>query len=125
MKDKSFLILIEQLMMIVIFAIVSALCIQVFVKANKISVNSLNRDKAVLIAQNAVESFKAGEDIFFTTKYDENWKEIDLFDEEYKYILDTTYVYSYLHGTKEIYIKVIDRNSEILFEIKAARGMDI
>lgn len=123
MKDKSFLILIEQLMMIAIFAVVSVLCIQVFVNADKISINSLNRDKAVSIVQNAAESFKAGEDISLITNYDENWKEIDLFDEDYKYRLETTCLY--LQGAEEIHIKVIDRNSEILFEIKTARQREM
>lgn len=119
MKDKSLLVLIEQLMMIVIFALVSALFIQVFIKANKISINSMNRDRAVLIVQNTAERFKAGEDIPLTTNFDESWKEINLFDEEYKYRLETTCLYS--QEIEEIHIKVMDRNSEILFEIKTAR----
>ena len=122
MKDKSFLVLIEQLMMIVIFAIISALCIQVFIKADQISINSENRDRAVIMVQNAAEKIAAGEDIE-NAYYDENWNIVrDNQDYTYSLVIETT---KEMKNLEEMVIKVTDRNMSILFEIKIARQVKI
>lgn len=59
MRNRAFLPLIEQILMIVVFAIVSAVCIGCFVKSREISIETELKDRAVVLAQNAAEEFKA------------------------------------------------------------------
>lgn len=59
MKNKTSLVLMEQLIMVLVFALAAALCLQVFVEADRISQETACRDEAVLMAQNAAEILKA------------------------------------------------------------------
>lgn len=59
MKHKASLLLMEQLVMILVFALAAALCLQVFAKAEEISRETARRDQAVVLAQNAAERLKA------------------------------------------------------------------
>ena len=59
MRNKTSLLLMEQLVMVLVFALTAALCLHVFVMADRISRETAQRDKAVLIAQNAAEILKA------------------------------------------------------------------
>lgn len=59
MKNKASLLLMEQLVMILVFAIAAALCLQVFAKAEAISTENARRDQAVILARNAAELLKA------------------------------------------------------------------
>lgn len=58
MKNKSPLALMEQLLMVLVFALAAALCLQGFVLANRISTHMEARNHAVNIAQNAAEVVK-------------------------------------------------------------------
>lgn len=58
MKSKAPLALIEQTIMVLVFALAAALCIQAFVKADSISTNSEERSRAALAAQDAAELIK-------------------------------------------------------------------
>ena len=60
MKSKAPLALMEQLVMILVFALAAALCMQVFVRAQEISLETARRDEAVVLAQNGAELLKAG-----------------------------------------------------------------
>lgn len=59
MKRES-LVLMEQLIMILIFALATALCLRLFVRADTISLENARQDNAVLAAQNAAELLKSG-----------------------------------------------------------------
>lgn len=59
MKNKTSLLLMEQLVMVLVFALAAALCLSAFVKADQISRETVLRDEAVLIAQNAAQVLKA------------------------------------------------------------------
>lgn len=59
MKHKASLLLMEQLVMILVFAVAAALCLQVFAKAEEISLETARRDQAVILARNAAELLKA------------------------------------------------------------------
>lgn len=59
MKHKASLLLMEQLVMILVFALAAALCLQVFAKAEDISRETARRDLAVVLARNAAELLKA------------------------------------------------------------------
>ena len=62
MKNKASLLLMEQLVMILVFALAAALCLEAFAKAETISGETVRRDRAVVLARNAAELLKAGED---------------------------------------------------------------
>ena len=97
MRNKSFLTLLEQLVMILVFALAAALCLQVFVFAHRTAQRHEQRDRAVLEAQNAVEAMKCGwweyfpqsgatlsEDGTYVLLYDAEWQPVR---EEAAYIL--------------------------------------
>ncbi|MBR7142201.1 MAG: hypothetical protein IKD06_01530 [Clostridia bacterium] len=55
MKNRSLLMLIELTVMLLVFALAAAFCLQGFSSADSLSAHSLALDEACLIAQNAVE----------------------------------------------------------------------
>ena len=59
MKNRTSLVLMEQLVMVLVFALAAAVCLTVFAEADRISRETARRDEAVLIAQNAAEVLKA------------------------------------------------------------------
>ena len=59
MKSKASLLLMEQLVMILVFALAAVLCLQVFLKAGEISDETARRDHAVILARNGAELLKA------------------------------------------------------------------
>lgn len=58
MKNKASLPLMEQLIMILVFAMTAALCLQGFSAANKMSQRQEQMSRAVVLAQNAAETLK-------------------------------------------------------------------
>ena len=58
-KSKSPLALMEQAIMILVFAFAAALCMQAFVKADSLSKGLEARDRAVNISQTVAETVKA------------------------------------------------------------------
>ena len=63
MKNRAFLPLIEQIVMIVVFAIISAVCLKGFAVARYISVETERKDNAVILAQNTAEMLKTRKDL--------------------------------------------------------------
>ena len=59
MKHKASLVLMEQLVMLLVFSLAAALCLQIFVKAQTISEETARRDRAVVLARNGAELLKA------------------------------------------------------------------
>lgn len=59
MKSRTSLVLMEQLVMILVFALAAALCLQVFVKADQLSEEILRQDEAMILARNAAQLLKA------------------------------------------------------------------
>ncbi|MDY3985979.1 hypothetical protein [Dysosmobacter sp.] len=59
MRSKAPLALMEQLVMVLVFALAAALCVQVFVLSDRTSRRNGARDRAVLAAQNAAEELKS------------------------------------------------------------------
>lgn len=59
MKSKASLLLMEQLLMILVFSVAAALCLQVFAKARFLSEETVRRDQSVILARNAAELLKA------------------------------------------------------------------
>ena len=59
MRSKTPLALMEQVVMVLVFALAAALCLQVFVFSNRMSERNKDIDRAVLLAQNTAEMLKA------------------------------------------------------------------
>lgn len=67
-RSKTPLALMEQLVMVLVFALAAALCVQVFVLSDRTSRLGEARDRALLEAQNAAEALKSGDETFFTDR---------------------------------------------------------
>lgn len=59
MKNRSSLVLMEQLVMLLVFALCAALCLKIFAAAREQSDEARRVNEAVLIAQNTAETLKA------------------------------------------------------------------
>ena len=59
MRNRAFLPLMEQAIMILVFALAAALCLRTFVWADGYSARQQARDQAVTVAQNAAETLQA------------------------------------------------------------------
>ena len=59
MKSKAPLALMEQLVMVLVFALAAALCLQVFVLSDQMSRRGEMRDRAVVQVQNMAETLKS------------------------------------------------------------------
>ena len=59
MRNKAPLALMEQLMMVLVFALAAALCLQVFIFSDRASRRKEAVNRAVLEAQNAAEELKS------------------------------------------------------------------
>lgn len=85
-RSKTPLALMEQLVMVLVFALAAALCVQVFVLSDQTSRRNEERDRALLEAQNAAEALKSGDEDYFAAlsavtgdggwsiSYDEDWR---------------------------------------------------
>lgn len=58
MRSKIPLILMEQMVMLLVFALAAALCLQAFVKSDRMSGRSYDRDRAVTLVQEAAEAVR-------------------------------------------------------------------
>ena len=132
MKHKAPLALMELLIMLLVFALATALCLQAFSAAKQISSENLMRDSAVSQAQNAAELLKyydgdlsaaaehmggSADDSHWLISYDANW---NIVPQNGVYHLsaalsDST---SPLLGKAEILI--CDRENRVLFSLTAA-----
>ena len=63
MKNKTSLMLMELLVMVLVFALASAICLRVFARSHELSAQTAAQDRAVLAAQNAAETVKACGDL--------------------------------------------------------------
>lgn len=58
MRNKAFLSLIEQMCIILFFAVAAAICLQGFAKANQLSLAQQEKDRAVIAVQSVAEVLK-------------------------------------------------------------------
>lgn len=59
MRSRAPLILMEQMVMLLVFALAAALCLQAFVKSDALSSRGEARDRAAVLCQNAAETLRA------------------------------------------------------------------
>ena len=57
-KSKAPLVMLEQMVMLLVFALAAALCLQAFVKSDQMSRNSEARDRAMILCQSAAEAIR-------------------------------------------------------------------
>lgn len=98
MKNKAPLALMEQLIMLVVFALAAAVCLRVFVLSDRMSEQCSDRDYSVVAVQNAAETLKlcsgdlqacaalgggtAHEDVW-EIGYDARWEQVATQEAEY------------------------------------------
>lgn len=131
MRNKAPLPLMEQLIMILVFALTAALCLQGFALADRISNRQAARSQAVIRVQNAAEVLQsvAGDytlaaDMLggswngsvWSIGYDTDWQEIS---DHATYILQVipAETHNPFLGTAQVRVQSSD---DILFEITAA-----
>ncbi len=59
MRSKAPLAMMEQVVMLLVFALAAALCLQAFVKSDALSKRSEARDRAAVLCQNAAEAVQS------------------------------------------------------------------
>ena len=141
MRSKTPLALMEQLVMILVFALATAMCVRMFVLSDRLSKNNEAVSQAVLIAQNTAEEMKSRRQCFeelfdaedgtvgfaggvWTIAYDEQWNPIELnpetvTDPKEKYRMEITEEETTVQGLVRVQI-VVWEGADTLFEIPLA-----
>ena len=70
--SKSALFLMELIVAIMFFALASAICMQLFVKAKMINSQSIHQEQAMRISSTVIESYKNNQEITNKLYFDEN-----------------------------------------------------
>ena len=115
MSNRTFLPLIEQIIMILVFAIISSVCVGCFTIARSISIETEMKDDAVFLAQNIAEELKQKKSLSqkAVMQYDENLNLTDTDAEYTVIILPEEDNDSFLENAK---IQVLHGNN-VLFEL--------
>lgn len=141
MKSRAPLLLMEQMVMLVVFALAAALCVQAFVRSDASSARNEARDEAVVLCQNAAEAIRhsggnfnevaeklgleLGQGGAMSRCYDENWQPVD-FDTcgmglaPAAYRLSIHAVLDTPSGLGKASVSVSEAEGEALFEIEVA-----
>ena len=145
MKSKAPLVLMEQMVMLLVFALAASLCLQAFVKSDEISLKSQAKSNAAMAAQNVAELLRhnggsydhalretagkmsgsyvegdGGAEGRLEIFYDREWKAV----KEGDYLLTAEGVLSPEQGLQRVRVQVADLASasgdkEVLFELEA------
>lgn len=134
MKSKAPLVLMEQMVMLLVFALAAALCLQAFVKSDQLSQQGEVRDRAVTLCQNAAEAIRATGGDFpkaaelleatqherdaLTVEYQEDWTPAG---ESMRYTLGVSRIESDLPGLGKAAVWLRDEQGEAeLFRLEVA-----
>ena len=132
MKNKAPLALMEQLIMLLVFALAAALCLQIFVLSGQVSADCRMRSHGITVAQNVAEALKAnGGDLeqcaviyggsrdadSWQIPFDDNWQVTD--EETAQFFLQVTLAEEEipLLGTAEISVETINGESLVGFSV--------
>ena len=114
MKDKTPLLLIEQMIMILVFALVAALCLRGFAYAADLSKQIQQQEQAAILAQNTAELLKnegtIQQEISF---YDVSLQPITD-SADWHYCLNVQYQPSHCPGREKAQIRVDNADDETL-----------
>lgn len=139
MRSKAPLAMMEQMVMLLVFALAAALCLQAFVKSDQMSKGMEARDQALLLCQNVAEVMRgsgsaseaaqvAAEQMGYHCdqgtlyqEFDENWKPV----ENGVYRLDVGGIPTDVPGLQAAHVCVrtgynAGQETEVLFEIEVA-----
>ena len=122
MRRGASLVLMEQLVMLLVFALAGTLCLRAFVWAQQSSRERADRDRALLCAQNMAQTLKssrgdlselgaAREGEVWSLWYDEKWESCEIPGE---YRMTVQKVPTQLPRLGEAQIQVWDREGEVL-----------
>ena len=132
MKSKSPLMLMEQLLMILVFVLAAAFCLQAFALSERLSLADEQRSQAALQAQNAVEILKACHGDYaeavsllggswdgqhWTADFDAQW---NLSDAKSVYRMTAEPQKSEIAGLGKARVDVCSSDGEVLFSLPAA-----
>jgi len=116
MRSKTPLVLMEQLVMVLVFAMAAAICLQVFGLSDRLSKENEARAEAALLAQNTSEELKSsyGEVLL-------DWEEVDgiYYMEEEGYRVQVQAEETEISGLRKVRLQVL-QEEEVLFEIPVA-----
>ena len=136
MKSKSSLAMMEQIVMLLVFALAAALCLQAFVKSDQMSRQSEARDRAAVMCQSAAEAIRhSGGDLEaaaaalgvpygaygqeepdFSVHYAEDWTLSDT--REYAYVLRAATLDSGIAGLGKARVEAVAAGeTDILFAL--------
>ena len=73
MKSKAPLVMMEQIVMVLVFALAAAVCLQAFVLSEKISTMTEVKNRAAVEVQNIAEAMK-NDDTFSNRFFTEDWQ---------------------------------------------------
>ena len=91
-KSKAPLVMLEQMVMLLVFALAAALCLQAFVKSDSLSRASEARDRAALLCQSVAEELRLDGDIetaltrLHGEAYEQDGVYHSFYDEDWNYI---------------------------------------
>lgn len=131
-RSKVPLVLMEQMIMLLVFALASALCVRAFVLADSRSLHNEARDRALFVAQNAAELYKnsqgdaeavaarlggALENDSLLIFYGEDWKPVE---QKMAYLLTVTPLPAQTTHLGKAELRVTDADGEILITLPLA-----
>ena len=146
-KSKAPLALMEQMVMLLVFALAAALCLQAFVKSDQISLKSQARSDAALAAQNIAEYIRhsggsienalketadtqSGKYVEDSTEmggtlvisYNEDWEPTG--EEAATYVLTVGGIPAEEEGLRKVLIQVVDPNGELVGDVVSQRSVE-
>lgn len=116
MKDKAPLLLMEQLIMILVFALTAAICLRGFAYASQVSRDIRQREQAVLLVQSAAEELKVSRQTDSTCYYDEMLEAVDA-QENWCFRVVVQSQTSGISGLGQAQIRVDSTDTENLFTL--------
>lgn len=116
MRSRAPLSLMEQMVMLAVFVLAAAVCLEAFVKSEEQSRASEARDRAAVVCQNAAEAIRhAGRAEAGRQDYDEDWTPVS--GEDGAYRLEVREQESPVPGLGRARVQVSARDGETLFEL--------
>lgn len=123
MKSKAPLVMMEQIVMVLVFALAAALCLQTFVLSGKISKMMEAKNRAAVEAQNAAEAMKNG-DAVSTRLYTGEWQ-VTREESAAEYIMTVSYEESAKLPVWQAEIIMTTAGGEELVRIPVAGQMEV
>lgn len=120
MRSRAPLSLMEQLVMLGVFALAAALCLQAFVRSDALSRERQARDRAAVVCQNAAEVIchTGRPESVRGQWYDEDWAPVP--EGGGAYLLEVRELESETAGLGRAAVTVTERDGGMLFELKIA-----